>query len=296
MAEETERSRKRPVRSPYLFPAYDLGSALILVGCVENQGGGMLTEESLAVALRSSAKSSSFKLRALTARQFGLMTKDGDRLTTTPLGKAIFKPTREGEKEEALSQAFLRIPLFKAVTDRFKGQPLPQTDVFRNVLEREFGIDAQRVSAAERRLRDSAREAGLMRDAGTNTYLSTDLNLVTLPTPVDGQPTPGAAAPTAEVSRTPAQPRATVIDQGPEVIPAVPLGSGDSGGALVISERDLAEFEDPDFDKVWSALGMVFRARGKRQLATEADRRRSAAGPDAADASPGPDDEPKEES
>ena len=46
-------------------------------------------------------------------------------------------------------------------------------------------------------------------------------------------------------------------------------GSGATSGSLLVSERDLAELGSEDFDKVWAALGMVFRARGLRQLADD---------------------------
>lgn len=165
-------------RSPYLFPAYDFGFARQIAARVEKDGAGSLSEETLAIALKLSVKSSGFQLKALTARQFGLLLKQGQTLTTTALAKAIFKPTSEAEKKAALIQAFLNIPLFKEVATRFKGRPLPDSQDFRNILERELGIDSKRVADAERVLMDSARETGVIVNSGSNVYLSTEMSSV----------------------------------------------------------------------------------------------------------------------
>jgi hypothetical protein len=161
-------------RSPYLFPAYDFGFARQIAERVERDGAGTLSEETLAIALNLSVKSSGFQLKTLTARQFGLLEKQGNILTTTDLAKAIFKPTSEAEKANALAQSFMKIPLFREVANRFKGRPLPPSQDFRNFIERELGIDSKRVADAERVLKDSARETGVIVTSGSNSYLSTE--------------------------------------------------------------------------------------------------------------------------
>lgn len=248
-----DKARKSPVRSQYLFPAYGFSDGLELARYVERDGGGTLTEATLAVNMSMSAKSSAFRLRGLTARQFGLLLKTGEQLTSTPLLKAILKPTSEAERVNGLREAYLRIPLFKAVADRFKGQPLPQSDAFRNVLEREFGIEEARVQAAERVLMDSARDAGVLVNSGGNTYLATEGM---------SQP-PAVSSPLSQQ----VQAHADASSQAPAVTVTTsrPNAVAD-GGVLLISERDLGELADKEFQEVWSALGKVFRARGKRQL------------------------------
>ncbi len=242
--QQSGQKRKRPVKSEYLFPAYDLAAGLRVAERVEMDGGGTLTEEALAIALKESAKSSSFRLRALTSRQFGLISKNGATLSTTSLAKAVFKPTTEQEKAQALALTFLNIPLFKAVADRFKGTPLPQQDALRNILEREFKVERVRVSTAERILLDSARDAGIIRTSGGNSYLAPD---VTQP-----QADPPINSPEPPISGEPL----------PEEPPSPKTRS--RGGILDISEEDLAEFEDKEFDQIWNALGMVVRKRGQR--------------------------------
>ena len=246
------KKRKRPVRSVYLFPAYDLGAALRVTERVEMDGGGELTEEALAIALKESSKSSAFRLRALTARQFGLLHKNAETLSTTALAKAIFKPTTGQEKAEALASAFLNIPLFKAVADRFKGTPLPQQDALRNILEREFKVEHDRVSTADRVLMDSARDAGVMRASGGSSYLAPG---AIQPLQDDPPANPPGTPPPGE--RPPAGPQR----DRPE----------SAGGILDITPEDLAEFDDTEFKQVWDALGMIVRKRGQRMQDQQGD-------------------------
>jgi hypothetical protein len=245
MKVKDEGSKTKRIRAPYLFPAYDFAIANLIASKVEQDGAGTLSEESLAIALRLSAKSSGFQLKALTARQFGLLTKQGDTLWTTPRAKAIVKPTTADEKRKALMDSFLEIPLFRAVTTRFKGTSLPQGQPFRNVLEREFGVPSKRVSDAERVLMDSARQTGVLVTAGNNMYLSTETELTSIERK---ELKTGAGQPIAQTAYPPTT-----------KLPSTP------SGILTISEEDLATFDDAEFGEVWDALGKIIRARGRRR-------------------------------
>lgn len=248
-SEQTKQGRKPRARSVYLFPAYDLAAALQIAQRVAQDGGGTLTEDTLAFALGVSVKSSGFRLKGLTARQFGLLTKQGEKLVTTPLAEAIFRPTNEQEPIDARKDAFLRIPLFSAVATRFKGQPLPEDEVFRNILQREFKVEGSRVRDAHRVLIDSAREAGILHRSGSNTYLRIDR-----PPGVPGVETGGQPA---------------TISPPPSISPPYPSGATQLDDRsrdylLTISEEDLAQFEDKEFDEVWQVLGKVLKARSRR--------------------------------
>lgn len=174
------KKRKTRQRSPFLFPAYNLGTAIDVAKRVDEGGAGTLSEDVLAVNMGLSVKSSGFQVKCLTARQFGLLTKQSENLTTTPIAKSILHPTSPDDAANGLRQAFSRMPLFQAVADRFKGQPLPLGEMFRNILEREFRISRGRVADAERMLRDSAREAKVLTISGDKEYL-TVTGIATLP-------------------------------------------------------------------------------------------------------------------
>jgi len=165
------KGRKRPVRAEFHFPVYPLSVALEVTEKVEIEGGGSLSEAALAMSLGASTKSSGFQLKVLTAKQFGLLTKQGDNLMVSPLGKSIFKPVSDREKATSLAHAFNNIRLFRAVSDRYEGSPLPSDEALRNVLEREFKVTHERVSSAQSMLINSAKTAGVLRESRDKTYL-----------------------------------------------------------------------------------------------------------------------------
>lgn len=242
--QQNKKPRKRPIRSRYLFPAYDFGIARQITEKVEFEGAGRLSEATLAIALHVSAKSSGFKLKTLAARQFRLLTKERDMLSTTPLAKAILKPTTEEEKKRNIMQSFMTVPLFNAVANRFKGQPLPSSQPFRNILEREFGVESNRTPEAERILMESAREAGLLQTAGDKTYLLTEVTAAAQ--------IPQRDAPPPKFTPAPSQPF-----ESPRTEPPT--------GLLTVSVQDIADLDDTEFKTVWDALGKIARLQGKRQ-------------------------------
>jgi len=243
----TKKPRKKPVRSRYQFPSYDFGVARQMAEKVEFEGAGHLSEETLAISLGVSYKSSGYRLKTLAARQFRLLIKEREILSTSPLAKAILKPKTDEEKRRKMAESFMTIPLFNAVATRFRGQPLPASESFRNILEREFGVEQNRIGEAERLLFDSAREAGLLHESGGKTYLTTETIPITQPDGMTGVPQ-GTIPPSNMLTSPP---------------------SGDvtqpSGGLLTVSVRDLADFQDDEFDEIWRAIGKIARVRGKRQ-------------------------------
>lgn len=250
----TKRTRQR---SAYLFPAYDFSTALDIAQRVEENGNGSLSEETLAVNMGLSAKSSGFKLKTLTARQFQLLTKQGETLITTPTAKAILKPTSEDDALNGYRQSFMAIPLFRAVAERFKGQFLPDSPTMRNVLEREFQVDHERVQHAERTLLDSARDAHVTTQNGDKKYLT-----------VSGQ--------VPAVQGTVIQnPQFYVVDQPPfdsqegdfKAPPVEPPHReiGSAPNTLTFSLDEIGQLGDDDFDTVWAAMGTLVKARRSRQ-------------------------------
>lgn len=251
--QEGVKVRKQRVKPVYAFPSYNLGIVLQIADKIEKTGGGKLTEETLAVTLGVSAKSSGFRLRINNARQFSLLTKQGEYLTTTDTAKSILKPTRKDEKVVALKQAFLSIPLFEAVANRFRGQPLPAGDSFRNVLEREFKIESARVRDAERVLLDSAREAGLLTESGGNTYLTTETVQTEQPELRKGS--------TQYISA----PSIGAPDYNVETIHVASTQSSLS----TFSEEDIANLNEDEFKQFWEAWGIILRKRAMQQRAIE---------------------------
>lgn len=163
--------RKRPARAEFHFPIYPLSTALDIIEKIENNGAGSLPESALAISMGMSVKGSGFQLKVLTAKQFGLLTKQGDNLVNTQLAKSILKPISAEEKINALAQTFHNIPLFKAVSEKYEGSPLPLDEALKNVLEREFKVVHDRVSSAYSMLINSAKTAKILQESQGKVYL-----------------------------------------------------------------------------------------------------------------------------
>ena len=243
----TATGRKARQRSVYLFPAYGFTTALDIARRVEESGGGSLSEETLAVNLGLSVKSSGFRLKSLAARQFQLVVKQGDTLSTTPVAKAILKPTSGEDAQRGYRQSFLAIPLFQAVSERYQGQRLPDSQTLRNVLEREFHVEHSRVQQAERMLLDSARDAHLLKHQGDGTYLAAtdDVNGAFDEAGGMGPNFLEAADYPAMAGNAPS----------PRAIPTAPVNT------ITFTLEEIGQLNAEDFEIVWQAIGILVRAR-----------------------------------
>lgn len=246
-------ARKTRQRSVYLFPAYGFTTALDIARRVEESGGGSLTEETLAVNLGLSAKSSGFRLKSLAARQFQLISKQGDTLFTTPVAKAIFKPTSGDDAQRGFREAFLSIPLFQAVAERYRGQRLPDSQTLRNVLEREFYVEHTRVQQAERMLLDSARDAHLLKHTSDGTYL------VVAEGGNSGTDDPGGFGAGTFDTMSPRNGTS-------HLSPSPQSGAVMPANVLTFSIEEIGDLDSDEFETVWHALGILIRARRRRKI------------------------------
>ncbi len=112
-------------RSTIGFPYGDLNDAVAIVKGVRDVGGSSCEWEQLAAKLGQVATGGGFRQKALTAKSFGLVTYSQNRVTLTSLGNRICDPKQE---KPAKAEAFLCVPLYKAVYEKFKGTALPPTD------------------------------------------------------------------------------------------------------------------------------------------------------------------------
>ncbi len=244
--------RKARQRSVYLFPAYGFTTALDIARRVEESGGGTLSEETLAVNLGLSVKSSGFRLKSLAARQFQLVVKQGDTLGTTPVAKAILKPTSGEDAQRGYRQSFMAIPLFQAVSERYRGQRLPDSQTLRNVLEREFHVEHARVQQAERMLLDSARDAHLLKHQGDGTYLAVS----------DGAN--GAFDDTGSMGSHSLDAAQSSVIPGhaasQRAIPSAPVNT------ITFTLEEIGQLDVEDFEIVWRAIGILVRARSASNI------------------------------
>jgi hypothetical protein len=149
-------SEKRTV-STISFPYLDLDAAVeVAQAMYKTRGHGAMEAADLAATLNQTI-SGNFRLKTGTARIFGLTEKEGRDLTKlSDLGICIIEESTEAEARAA---AFMHVPLYSAIYEKYKGQRLPPP----KALEREMqglGVSGKQTNKARQAFERSARQAG----------------------------------------------------------------------------------------------------------------------------------------
>jgi hypothetical protein len=150
------RSRFRSVR-------YDLAAA-IEVARLADSAGGTIAPDILAPALGySGTNNGAYLSRVASARLFGVVTGRGSRLELTERGRRILLGGSEPDASAARREAFLAVPLFRAVADAAdQGAGTLPDDLARWLVD-DFGEVAGKAQSVADQLIASAGQAGLIR-------------------------------------------------------------------------------------------------------------------------------------
>jgi len=149
-------------RSSIEFPYADLDASLEIACGVHNAGGISCEIEQLAAQVKLEANGGGFRLRLNAARIFGLITYDrGGRISLTDIGRQAIDSQSE---HNAKTKAFLAVPLFGEVYEKYKGSPLPPKAAMEQALVT-FGVAENVKSRARQVLERSARQAGFFATA-----------------------------------------------------------------------------------------------------------------------------------
>lgn len=144
-------------QSTIAFPYLDLDAAIeVAVAVYGRSGHGSCDLDELAAEM-GQVISGAFRLKTGTAKTFEVIDKDGrSSVKLSELGKQIIQPeTARAAKVEA----FMRVPLYAAVFERYKGQKLPPM----KALEREMqslGVSSKQTDKARQAFERSAKQAG----------------------------------------------------------------------------------------------------------------------------------------
>lgn len=138
------------------FPYGDLDNAIEFAKAVHAVGGQSCLLEQLAGHLKVAVSGGAFRVRMAYPRIFGLVEYEKGTVKLTPLGLRIVDASQE---EGARVDAFLAVPLYKAVYEKYKGYTLPPPAA----LEREMaglGVSSKQTDKARQVFDRSARQAG----------------------------------------------------------------------------------------------------------------------------------------
>jgi len=144
-------------RSRIGFPYSDLDEAVSLADALyRNAGAGSAELHQLAAWANQTQTSGAFRTKVGAARTFDLIQVDQGRVSLTETGRMMVDPeTAPG----ARVTAFLAVPLYRAIFDKYKGIPLPAPiGLEREMVE--MGVAAKQKDRARQVFAKSARAAG----------------------------------------------------------------------------------------------------------------------------------------
>lgn len=138
MADNGTKRVERPYPRKTLEQALRVPEAL-----KEHNAGNEWAADQVAAALQLGARSGNFYYLSAASRDFGLTegTRDTKTINLTSLGRKAVYPSSSQERDEALMQAFLNVPLFKGVVEYYGGNNLPEMQFLSNVLKTQFNLD-----------------------------------------------------------------------------------------------------------------------------------------------------------
>jgi hypothetical protein len=154
-ADEAEQDSERQ-QSKIAFPWTDLDNAVRIAKGIHNKGGITLTLDQLAAELGVKVKGGGFRLMYSAAKMFGLVTLSQGSVTLSDLGRRINDP--KGEKA-ARAEAFLRVPLYRAIYESHKGGTLPPSSGLETEMA-SLGVVKKATERARQVFQKSAQQAG----------------------------------------------------------------------------------------------------------------------------------------
>ena len=145
--------------SALAFPYVGLDEAMKVANAIYSEYGTRCDLDQLAAALSTTIKSSRFRSMVSAAKMFGLIDRRSKVAVLTDLGVAVVDPEK---RDDAKAQAFLAVPLYRAIHDKFAGRLLPPGPGLEAELQA-FGVTTRSVSKARQTLQRSAETAGFFR-------------------------------------------------------------------------------------------------------------------------------------
>jgi hypothetical protein len=144
-------------RSTIQFPYNNLADAVEVAQAIhDNVGTGDCDETQLSAWMKMSPKSSGFRVQISAAKLFGIVEGGSGGYRLSPLGRMIVDPQRT---REARAKAFMNVPLYKAVYDKYKGGVMPPAAAFeRDIVG--LGVAEKQKERARQIFDRSAEQAG----------------------------------------------------------------------------------------------------------------------------------------
>lgn len=153
---DSDGSRRPSSRSTISFPYAALDEAIRVAAVIHRNHGSSCDLDQLAAGLESTTTSSTFRSLVASAKTFGLIDRRVKVVSLTELGAAVVDPLT---RDEAKVRAFLEVPLYRQIHDKFAGVLLPP-DAGLEAEIQALGVTTKSVAKARQTLMRSATIAG----------------------------------------------------------------------------------------------------------------------------------------
>lgn len=167
---KTTAKEKRTVVSAEALPRRPLEDALSVAQIIRDTYAGKPTSWiEIAKAKAVSEKNPVNRYPLWSAVAYGIVLKNEDNTYTLgETGRKILAPTYDGEREEGIKKALFTPSILSRFYTDYNGSPIPNEELFPNVLETRYSVPRERTSEAIEILLENARFAGALitRDDG----------------------------------------------------------------------------------------------------------------------------------
>jgi hypothetical protein len=150
------------------YPRRSLQQSLELATAVDSLGGSCSEEMAANRMGRKGPNSGAFSALVGSAVKYGLIETRRGNLSVAPAFRDYKLAYDDDQRMHALRGAFLGVPLFRRVYDRFVGKPVPE-DILDKLLIKEFEVPEALASRVGEYFSDGARLCKLLNDGGTLT-------------------------------------------------------------------------------------------------------------------------------
>jgi len=143
-------------RSTIAFPYGSLKDAEEIAEALHKTWGGTASPDQLAGSVNSTPRSGTFRVKVATTKTFRVVSVSRKKIALTDLGRRLQDPATQ---EEARIEAFLNVPLFKAIYSEYEGHALPPDPGLEQKIA-DLGVSSKQASRARQALQRSAERAG----------------------------------------------------------------------------------------------------------------------------------------
>jgi hypothetical protein len=141
--------RAQSKRGPWNFPKNSLEESIKIAQAIEEKNAGKPLDAATLAKYVGFRKTGDWRYQdlLLSASRYGLVNGTGTKATVSlsKFGEEIVAPSSPSQRQQALSEAFDNVELFKKVAEYYKGKTIPEDEYFANTLVREFDVPRERV-------------------------------------------------------------------------------------------------------------------------------------------------------